>query len=85
MKRLFFTMLLFAAVGTATAQEPVRTLAEAQIEYDRAVAEHKRAVSEVRSEERRIEEAAERRVEEAKAEVSAMRKPEWRYSVRRCL
>ena len=78
MKR-FFLMLAFAAVvGGVSAQEPVKTLSDAQTEYDQAVIEQKRAVSEARNLERRISDAASHRLETVKADYQGVKE---RYKI----
>ena len=71
---MLLAIALMAAVGTLSAQEPGRkSLAEAQIEYDRAVAEQKLAMDEVRNEERRITEVAKDRLDEARKDLDAIK------------
>ena len=72
-------MLAFAAVvGGVSAQEPVKTLSDAQTEYDQAVIEQKRAVSEARNLERRISDAASHRLETVKADYQGVKE---RYKI----
>ena len=78
MKRLVITLLLLAGVGTLNAQElstteTATTLADAQIELDRAIAEQRSAVDEIRSEERRIVDAANERLESVREEYDSYR------------
>ena len=71
---MLLTIAIMAAVGTLSAQEPGRkTLAEAQIEYDRAVAEQKLAMDEIRNEERRITDVAKDRLEVARKDLDAVK------------
>lgn len=73
MKRLLLTIVAMAAVGSLSAQLPDKTLAEAQIEYDRAVAAQKAAVDEVRSEEHRVSDAARARLSDARQDLDVVK------------
>lgn len=78
MKKLFIALLLLVGVGELSAQELTTTgeaasLAEAQIELDRAIANQRQAVDEIRSEERRITDAANERLDEAREEYNSQR------------
>ncbi len=66
MKRLFLILAGIAAAASLSAQEPEKSIAEAQIEYDRIVSEYKTSLEMARNEERRITNAANDRLDEAK-------------------
>ena len=71
MKRLLLSLMLLACAAAVSAQNPIgKTLAEAQIEYDRAVAKQKLAIDEIKSEERRITEAAKQRLDASYEELN---------------
>ena len=69
MKRIVIMLLFATATTTLYAQNPGKSLAEAQIEYDRAKDNQKRALNEIRSEERRITDAANDRLDAAKSDL----------------
>lgn len=73
MKKFFVIFAALCVVATASAQEPEKTLAEAQIEYDRAVAEQKSAMEAARSEENHITSAANDRLVEVKREFETVK------------
>ena len=73
MRRVIVTIVAMLAVCSLYAQRPGKTLAEAQIEYDRAVAAQRAAVDEARNEERRITDAAYSRREQARSQYDAVR------------
>ena len=66
MKRFFVILAAMFVVVAASAQEPIKTLADAQIEYDRAVEEQKKAIAVARSEEQHIVSVANDRLDEVK-------------------
>lgn len=66
MKRFVLFIAAIMCFGTASAQTLDKTLAEAQIEYDRAIEAQRGAIAEARSDERRITTAAEERLDQAK-------------------
>ena len=73
MRRVIVTIAAMLAVCGLYAQRPDKTLAEAQIEYDRAVAAQRAAVDEARNEERRITDAAYGRREQARSQYETVR------------
>ena len=73
MKRLTLLLVAMLVVCTGYAQQPDRALLEAKIAYDEAVLAQKRAVTDMRNEERRISDAAERRVEESKENLATVK------------
>ena len=73
MKRIIMILAAVMCVAVASAQNPEKTLAEAQIEYDRAVNARKAAMAQARAEENRITDAAKDRVENAKREFEAVK------------
>ena len=66
MKRFFVILAAMFVAVAASAQEPIKTLADAHIEYDRAVEEQKKAIAVARSEEQHIVSVANDRLDEVK-------------------
>ena len=74
MKRFCLLIVAMFMVSMSYAQSPERALMEAKIAYDEAVMAYKHSLADARNEERRVEESAERRIAESKADLAAKRK-----------
>lgn len=69
MKRFSLLLVAMLITGVSFAQQTDRDLVDVQIAYDEAVLSYKRAIVDMRNEERRVVEATERHLDEVKSDL----------------
>ncbi len=71
MKRFILTIAAIVAVGSLSAQTPEKTVTEARIEYDRAVAAKKDAIKASKKEQRSVKKATKERLNQIRLDLRA--------------
>ena len=69
MKRFMLTIAAIVAVGSLSAQTPEKTVTEARIEYDRAVAAKKNAIKAAKKEEKRVKKSSKERLNQIRIDL----------------
>lgn len=69
MKRFMLTIAAIVAVGSLSAQTPEKTVTEARIEYDRAVAAKKNAIKAAKKEEKRVKKSSKERLNQIRVDL----------------
>lgn len=69
MKRFILTIAAIVAVGSLSAQTPEKTVTEARIEYDRAVAAKKNAIKAAKKEEKRVKKSSKERLNQIRLDL----------------
>ena len=80
MKRFILTIAAVVAVGSLSAQTPEKTVTEARIEYDRAVAAKKNAIKAAKKEERRVKKSSKDRLKQIRLDLETA-KDTYEYSL----